>query len=157
MWKEFKEFAVRGSVVDMTVGITVGAAFGAIAKSLVVDLLMPPVGIALGGADFTDLFVVLKQGATSGPYASLALAEKAGAVTVNYGRFLNTLVAFLVVALAVFLLVRAVNRLRRKKKAQPEPVPPMEKECPYCLSRIPLGAVRCAFCTSEILLAEKEG
>ena len=148
MLKDFKAFAIRGNLVDMAVGITVGAAFGTIAKSLVTDLLMPPVGLALGGVKFADLFVVLKDGATAGPYATLADAAAAGAVTINYGVFLDNVVAFLVVAFAVFLLVRMVERMRRE---EPPPPPTVnEKECPFCVSKVPLKATRCAYCTSEL-------
>lgn len=145
MLKEFKEFAMRGNVVDMAVGIIVGAAFGAIVKSLVSDILMPPIGLALGNVDFANLFVVLKEGAAPAPYASLADAQKAGAVTVNYGVFLNSVVSFLIVAFAVFLLVRGINRLKRQAE-----VSPTVKDCPFCLSAIPLKATRCPHCTSRL-------
>ncbi|MEZ4450475.1 MAG: large conductance mechanosensitive channel protein MscL [Nannocystaceae bacterium] len=148
MLKEFKAFAIRGNLVDMAIGITVGAAFGTIAKSLVTDILMPPIGLALGGVKFADLFVVLKPGTTPGPYATLADASAAGAVTVNYGVFLDNIVAFMVVAFAVFLLVRMIERMRHK---EPPPPPTVnEKECPMCVSKIPIKARRCPFCTSEL-------
>lgn len=151
MLKEFKEFAVRGNVVDMAVGIIIGAAFGSIVKSLVDDIIMPPIGWVLGNVDFTNLYVVLKQGiATAGPYASLADAKKAGAVTLNYGVFINALVSFIIVAFAVFLLVRAINRLRQKLDAAPETPAVVTKECPYCRSAIPQAATRCPHCTSEL-------
>ena len=121
MLKEFKEFAVRGNVVDLAVGLVIGAAFGKIVQSFVDDILMPPVGLALGGADFSNLFVVLREGAAPGPYMSLAMAKAAGAVTLNYGTFINTIVTFLIVAFAVFLLVRTINRLRREQKVEPPP------------------------------------
>ena len=114
MLNEFKEFAVKGNMLDMAVGIIVGAAFGTVVQSLVNDVLMPPVGMLLGGVDFTDLFLTLQQGAIPGPYASLAAAQEAGAVTVNYGLFVNSIVSFLIVAFAVFMVVRSFNRLRRK-------------------------------------------
>jgi large conductance mechanosensitive channel len=148
MLKEFKEFAMRGNVVDMAVGIIIGAAFGTIVKSLVADVIMPPIGLLLGNVDFSNLFIVLKEGATAGPFASLADAQKAGAVTLNYGVFINTIISFLIVAFAVFLLVRNINKLKRKEEAPP--AEPTTKECPQCLSTIPIMAKRCAFCTSEL-------
>ena len=148
MLKEFKEFAMRGNVVDMAVGIIIGAAFGTIVKSLVSDVIMPPIGLLLGNVDFSNLFIVLKEGATAGPFASLADAQKAGAVTLNYGVFINTIISFLIVAFAVFLLVRSINKLKRKEEAPP--AEPTTKECPQCLSTIPIMAKRCAFCTSEL-------
>ena len=145
MWKEFKEFAVKGNAVDMAVGIIIGAAFGAIVKSLVDDVIMPPIGLLLGNMDFKDLFIVLKEGTTMGPYLSLAQAKAAAAVTLNYGMFLNMVVSFLIVAFAVFLLVKAVNKLKKQEEAAPD-----KKDCPYCLSSIPIKATRCAHCTSEV-------
>jgi large conductance mechanosensitive channel len=127
MLKEFKEFAMRGNVLDMAVGIIIGAAFGSIVTSLVNDLLMPPIGMLLGGADFSNLFFVLKEGTTTpGPYASVALAKAAGAVTLNIGVFFNAVISFLLVAFAVFLLVRGVNRIRREEP--PPPAPPTTQE-----------------------------
>ena len=144
--KEFREFAMRGNVVDMAVGIIIGAAFGAIVKSLVADVIMPPIGLILGNVDFSNLFVVLKDGAAlAGPYASLIDAQKAGAVTINYGLFANSVISFLIVALAVFMLVRGINQLKRK-----EEVAPATKDCPHCLSKVAIKATRCAFCTSEL-------
>lgn len=148
MLKEFKEFAMRGNVVDMAVGLIIGAAFGTIVKSLVADVIMPPIGLLLSNVDFSNLFIVLKEGATAGPFASLADAQKAGAVTLNYGLFINTIISFLIVAFAVFLLVRSINNLKRKEEAPP--AEPTTKECPQCLSTIPIMAKRCAFCTSEL-------
>ncbi|HQU16118.1 MAG: large-conductance mechanosensitive channel [Chromatiales bacterium 21-64-14] len=148
MLKDFKEFAMRGNVVDMAVGIVVGAAFGTIVKSLVTDVIMPPIGLLLGNVDFSDLFVVLKEGANPGPYASLALAQKAGAVTINYGAFVNTIVSFLIVAFAIFLVVRGLNRLKRAEAVAP--AVPTTKECRYCISTIALNATRCPHCTSEV-------
>jgi len=148
MLKEFKEFAMRGNVVDMAVGIIIGAAFGTIVKSLVADIIMPPIGLLLGNVDFTDLFVVLKQGATAGPYLTLVDAQKAGAVTLNYGVFANTIISFIIVAFSVFLLIRAINKMKRKEEAPPEE--PTTKECPHCLSSIPIKATRCGYCTSEL-------
>jgi large conductance mechanosensitive channel len=130
MLKELREFAMRGNVVDMAVGIVIGAAFGTIVKSLVDDLIMPPIGLLLGNVDFSDLFVTLKDGATAGgPYGSLAAAKEAGAVTLNYGAFVNTVVSFVIVAFAIFLLVKAVNRLKREEeKAPPAPPEPSAQE-----------------------------
>jgi large conductance mechanosensitive channel len=146
--KEFKEFAMRGNVVDMAVGIIIGGAFGTIVKSLVSDVLMPPLGLLIGGVDFADFFLVLKEGAKAGPYASLGDAQAAGAVTVNYGVFVNAVISFLIVAFAVFLLIKVINRLRREEEA---PAPePTTRECPYCLSTIALKATRCPHCTSEL-------
>lgn len=124
MFKEFREFAVRGNVVDMAVGIIIGAAFGRIVDSMVKDLIMPPVGLLLGKVDFANLFVVLKEGASPGPYLTVDAAQKAGAVTFNYGMFVNNLVSFMLVAFAVFLLVRAINRLRRQQVEAPKEAPP---------------------------------
>ena len=148
MLKEFKEFALRGNVVDMAVGIIIGAAFGTIVNSLVKDVLMPPIGLLLGNADFANLFVVLKEGTAPGPYASLAAAKEAGAVTLNLGVFINTIINFLIIALAIFLVVRWINR--QKKKAEEPAAAPTTKECPYCFSAVPLKAVRCPFCTSNL-------
>ena len=141
MLKEFKEFAMRGNVVDMAVGIIIGGAFGTIVKSLVADVIMPPIGLLLGGVDFSDFFAVLRQGATPGPYATLADAQAAGAVTVNYGLFINAVVSFLIVAFAVFLLIRSINTMRRKEEAPA--AEPTTKDCTYCLSSIPIKATRC--------------
>jgi large conductance mechanosensitive channel len=147
MLKEFKAFIMRGNVLDLAVGIIIGAAFGTIVKSLVDDLIMPPIGLALGNVDFTNLFVVLKEGAKApAPYASLADAKAAAAVTWNYGVFINNLVTFLIVAFAVFLVVRSANRLRPPKAA----AAPNTKDCPYCRMPIPVGATRCPECTSEL-------
>lgn len=148
MLKEFKEFAMRGNVVDMAVGIIIGAAFGTIVKSLVSDIIMPPIGLLLGDVDFTNLFAVLREGTAAGPYASLAEAQKAGAVTINYGVFVNTVFSFVIVAFAVFLLIRSINRLKRQEEVPPEE--PTTKDCPYCLSTIPIKATRCPNCTSEL-------
>ena len=148
MIKAFKEFAMRGPVIDMAVGIIGGGAFGTIVKSLVDDVLMPPIGLLLGGVDFSNFFLVVKDGATPGPYAALADAKAAGAVSVNYGVFLNGVISFLIVAFAVFLLVRAVNRLHRQQDAAP--APPAAKECRYCASSIPIKATRCPQCTSQL-------
>jgi large conductance mechanosensitive channel len=148
MFKEFKEFAMRGNVVDMAVGIIIGGAFGTIVKSLVSDVMMPPIGLLLGGVDFSDLFLTLKEGATAGPYATLASAQSAGAVTISYGLFLNAVISFLIVAFAVFLLIKAINKLQHEKEAPP--AEPTTRECPRCLSTISIKATRCPQCTSEL-------
>jgi len=148
MFKEFREFAIKGSVIDMAVGIIIGAAFGTIVNSLVQDVIMPPIGLLLGNVDFSNIFVVLKEGKVAGPYASVAAAKAAGAVSVNFGVFVNTIISFIIVAFAVFLLVRTINRLRRQEEA-PAPVP-TTKECTYCFSTIPIKATRCPNCTSEL-------
>ena len=124
MLKEFKEFAVKGNVVDMAVGIIIGAAFGTIVTSLVNDVLMPPIGLLLGNVDFSNLFMVLKEGATPGPYETLELAKEAGAVTISYGAFINTIISFLIVAFCVFILVKNINRLKKEEEAAPPPAPP---------------------------------
>lgn len=148
MLNEFKKFAMRGNVVDMAVGIIIGAAFGTIVKSLVSDVIMPPIGLSLGNVDFANLFVILKQGSTAGPYASLADAQAAGAVSLNYGAFINTIISFIIVAFAVFLVIRSINKLKRQRE---EPAAePTTKTCPYCQSAIPIKATRCPFCTSEL-------
>ena len=153
MLKEFKEFALKGNVVDMAVGIIIGAAFGTIITSLVNDIIMPPIGMLLGGVDFSNIFLLLKNGAPAGPYASLADAQAAGAVTMNFGLFINTLISFLIVAFAIFMLIRMINQMRREEEAPA--AEPTTQECPYCLSTIPLNATRCAQCTSELLTAKK--
>lgn len=141
MWKEFRDFAMRGNVIDLAVGLIIGAAFGKIVTSLVADILMPPLGVFLGKVDFSNLFINLSDK----PYGSLAEAKAAGAATINYGLFINNIIDFAIVAFAVFLLVRQVNRLTRKPEAAPT-----TKECTYCTSAIPLKATRCPHCTSEI-------
>ena len=148
MFKEFKEFAIKGSVIDMAVGIIIGAAFGTIVNSLVQDVIMPPIGLLLGNVDFTNIFALLKEGKVAGPYASVAAAKAAGAVTINFGVFVNTIISFILIAFVVFLLVRTINRLRRQEEAPP-PVP-TTKECTYCFSAIPIKATRCPNCTSEL-------
>jgi len=149
MLKEFKEFAMRGNVVDMAVGIIIGASFGAIVKSLVADVIMPPIGMLLGNVDFENLFLVLRTAPeAAGPYASLAEAKEAGAVSINYGVFLNQVISFLIVAFAVFLLVKSINRMKRKEEALP--AAPTTKDCPHCATPIPINARRCPHCTSEL-------
>lgn len=148
MLKEFKEFAMRGNVVDMAVGIILGVAFGAMVRSMVDDVLMPVIGLVLGGADFSELFVVLRAGEPAGPYATLAEAKAAAAVTLNYGAFINTMVSFLIVAVVLFFLVRGVNALKRQEEAPT--AEPTTRPCPYCYSAIPIQATRCPQCTSEL-------
>ena len=148
MVKEFKEFAMRGNVVDMAVGIIIGGAFGTIVKSVVSDVIMPPIGLLLGNVDFADLFLVLKAGTSPEPYATLADAQEVGAVTINYGLFINSVISFVIVAFAVFMLIRAMNKLKRKEEAKVEE--PTTRDCPFCFSSIPLKASRCPHCTSEV-------
>jgi large conductance mechanosensitive channel len=145
MLKEFKEFIMRGNVLDMAIGIVIGASFGRIVSSLVNDVIMPPIGLLLGKVDFSSLFVNL-SGAS---YPSLAEAKKAGAAVIAYGTFLNTVLDFIIVGFVIFLLIRQVNRLKKK----PAPADPTTKECPHCLSVIPLKASRCAHCTAELSAA----
>lgn len=142
MLKEFKEFAMRGNVVDMAVGIIIGAAFGQIVSSFVNDIVMPPIGLLLGGVDFTDIFINL----SGGEYASLAEAQAAGAATVNVGLFVNTVLDFVIVAFAIFIVIKQMNRLKRKEEAPP----PSTKDCPHCITAIPIKATRCPNCTSQI-------
>jgi large conductance mechanosensitive channel len=151
MLKEFKEFAMKGNVLDMAVGIIIGAAFGTIIGSLVADVIMPPIGLLLGNVDFANLFVVLKEGKVAGPYASLVAAKAAGAVSINIGVFINTVINFIIVAFAIFLVIRNVNRIKRKEEAPPSV--PTTKECPHCITTIPIKATRCPHCTSELKTA----
>jgi large conductance mechanosensitive channel len=144
MFKEFKDFAMKGNVLDLAVGFIMGAAFGKIVTSLVNDILMPPIGLLLGNVDFSKLFIDL----TGHGYPTLAAAKEAGAATLNYGIFVSAIIDFLLVALALFFVIRLMNRLRRKPAAVP--AVPTTKECPFCLSTIPLKAVRCPHCTSEL-------
>jgi large conductance mechanosensitive channel len=149
MFEEFKKFAMRGNVVDMAVGIIIGGAFGTIVKSLVSDVIMPPVGLLLGGVDFADWFIVLKEGANAAaPYATVAAAKEAGAVTLNAGLFINSMISFLIVAFAVFLLIKGMNSLQ--KEEEEAPAEPTEKDCPHCFTAIPIKATRCPHCTSEL-------
>jgi large conductance mechanosensitive channel len=148
MFKEFKEFAMRGNVVDMAVGIVIGGAFGKIIASFVTDVLMPPIGLLLGKTDFSNMYAVLKTGATPGPYASLADAQAAGAVTMNYGLFANTVINFIIIAFAIFMVIRAMNRMQKHEVEAP--AAPTTKECPYCHTMIPIAATRCPNCTSEL-------
>jgi len=149
MLKDFKAFIMKGNVVDMAVGIIIGIAFGAIINSVVKDIIMPPIGLALGNVDFQNLYVVLKEGTTIGPYASQAAAAAAGAVTINYGIFINTIINFLIIAAVLFFfIVRPIAKMNAKKA--PAPAAPTTKECPYCFSNIPIKATRCPNCTSEV-------
>jgi large conductance mechanosensitive channel len=143
MLKEFREFALRGNVVDLAIGVIIGAAFGKIVSSFVNDILMPPLGLLLGSVDFSNLFLNL----SSQHYATLAEAKQAGAPTLNYGVFINTLIDFLIVAFAIFLLIQQINRLTRRSKKAPTPT---TKPCPYCLTTVPLAAIRCPACTSQL-------
>lgn len=153
MLQDFKAFIMRGNVIDMAVGIIIGIAFGLVVNSLVKDIIMPPIGLALGNVDFTNLFVTLKEGLAPGPYASLAAAQAAGAVTINYGTFINAVVNLLIIAAVVFfLIVRPVARMQARKKVE-EPAAPTTKECPYCITAIPIKATRCPNCTSELKVA----
>ena len=151
MLKEFREFAMRGNVVDMAVGIIIGAAFGAIVKSLVDDVIMPPIGLLLGNVDFSNLFVVLKEGKKAAPpYSTVAEAHAAGAVTLDYGLFVNTTISFIIIAFSVFLLIRTMNRLQQKLDKPAKDAVPTIKECPYCFSNINVKATRCPSCTSDL-------
>ncbi|HUF41481.1 MAG TPA: large-conductance mechanosensitive channel protein MscL, partial [Verrucomicrobiae bacterium] len=142
MFNEFKQFVMRGNVVDLAVGVIIGGAFGRIVASLVEDVIMPPIGLALGNVDFANLFVNL----SGEDYPSVAAAKAAGAATLNYGIFLNQIINFAIVAFAIFILIKQINRLHR-----PAPAPaPTTKDCPYCLSAVPLAAIKCAHCTSEL-------
>jgi len=148
MFKEFRDFAMRGNVVDMAVGIVIGAAFGKIVSSIVSDVMMPPIGLLLGGVDFSNLYLVLKEGAAPGPYKALADAQAAGAVTINYGVFANEVVSFTIVAFALFMVVKAMNKMKREAPAPA--AAPTTKDCPECATAIPLAARRCPHCTSAL-------
>ena len=148
MIKEFKEFAMRGNVLDMAVGIIIGAAFGTIVNSLVSDVITPPIGLILGNVDFSNLFLTLTEGTPAGPYATLADAQAASAVTINYGVFINTIISFLIISFCVFVLIRGMNRLQRQDETPAEEQ--TTKECPFCFSTISIKATRCANCTSEL-------
>ena len=146
---EFKKFVMRGNVIDMAVGIIIGGAFTKIVNSTVADLLMPPLGLLMGKVDFSNWFIVIKEGVTAGPYPSLSAAQAAGATTLNFGNFLNTVISFLIVAFCIFVLIKAINKLNAPKKEE-VPAVPTTKKCPYCCSEIAIEATRCAHCTSEI-------
>lgn len=149
MLKEFKEFAVRGNVIDMAVGIIIGAAFTSVIQSLVRDILMPPLGAITGTMDFSDLYLILLEGDPAGPYSTLDAARKAGAVVIGYGQFVNALLSFLIVSFVVFLMVKYINKLKRPAQT-PEPVSPSIKKCTFCFSDIPVEAKRCPHCTSHL-------
>lgn len=150
MLKDLKAFIMRGNVADMAVGIIIGAAFGAIIGSVVKDVIMPPVGLALGNVDFTNMAWVIKEGSPAGPYATLAAAQEAGAVSINYGLFINTIINFLIIAAVVFFfIVRPIAKMRAPKKVA-EPAAPTAKECPFCYTSIPIKATRCPNCTSAL-------
>ena len=146
MWKEFKEFAVKGNALDLAVGVIIGVAFGSVISSLVKDIIMPPIGLITGGLDFSNLFVVLKDAPGGGTFATPELAAKAGAVTWNYGTFITLVINFLLVAFAVFLLVKGINAMKRPKPG----TPPVAKDCPACYMSIPIKATRCPHCTTEL-------
>ena len=148
MMEEFKKFVMRGNVVDMAVGIIIGGAFGTIVKSLVSDVIMPPIGLLMGGVDFSNLFITLKEGAAAGPYPTLAAAQEAGAVIISYGLFVNAVISFLIVAFAVFMLIKGINKMQAEEEV--EPAEPTTKDCPYCATSIAITATRCPSCTSEI-------
>lgn len=150
MWKDFKAFIARGNVIQLAVGIIIGTAFGAIVKSVVADIIMPPIGWLLGRVDFSNLYFVLKDGKTPGPYESLIAAQTAGAVSINYGVFIMTIINFLIIAFAVFFLVRTVTRMEKRfEKPQPTTAP-TTRECPCCYTTIPIKATRCPNCTSQL-------
>jgi len=154
MLKDFKAFIMRGNVVDLAVGIVIGVAFGAVVSSFVKDVIMPPIGLALGNVDFTNLFVVLKQGTVAGPYPSLVAAQEAGAVSINYGIFIITIVNFIIIAAVIFFfVVRPIAKMRERQKAAEVAPAPSTKECPYCYTNIPIQATRCPNCTSELKAA----
>ena len=148
LFNKFKEFAMRGNVMDMAVGIIIGAAFGTIVKSLVADMMMPPIGLLMGDVDFANLFFNLKNGDPAGPYAALAAAKDAGAVSLNYGVFINNILSCIIVAFALFMVIRGMNQLKQKEKE--EPAEATTKECAYCFSTIAIKATRCPNCTSEV-------
>lgn len=148
--EEFEKFLMRGSVIDLAVGVVIGGAFGKIVSSLVDDIIMPPIGLLLGGVDFSNLFVTLKEGAqVAGPYVTIEAAKAAGAVTLNLGLFINTVISFIIVGLAIFMMVRTMNKFFAKEEAA-VPAEPTTKDCPFCLSAIPIPATKCAHCTSDL-------
>ena len=149
MLKEFRNFILRGNVLDLAIAVIIGVAFGAVIKSLVDDVLMPPIGLLIGNADFSDLFIVLKNGATTGPYDTLQAARDAGASTWRYGLFINTIITFLIVAFALFIVIKMANRME-KTKAEAPVAAPTTKTCPHCQSAISIKATRCAYCTSAV-------
>jgi large conductance mechanosensitive channel len=145
MLAEFRKFALKGSMLDMAVGIVIGAAFGAIVTSLVNDIIMPPIGLLLGGIDFSNFFWTIKAGDPSGPYITITDAQAAGAVTINYGLFINTLISFLIIALVLFIIIRSVNNFRKAEEAAVT-----TKKCPFCISEIQIDAIRCAYCNKDL-------
>ncbi|MBN1278557.1 MAG: large conductance mechanosensitive channel protein MscL [Chlorobium sp.] len=147
MIKEFKDFIMRGNVADMAVGIIIGGAFGTIVNTMVSDVLMPPLGLLIGGIDFSNFYLLLKEGASPGPYSALADAKAAGAVTLNYGIFANAIISFVIMAFSVFLMIKSLSSMR---PAPPAAAPSAVKDCPYCLTAIPLKAIRCPNCTSQL-------
>jgi large conductance mechanosensitive channel len=149
MWKEFKEFAVKGNALDLAVGVIIGAAFGSVVTSLVKDIIMPPIGLVTGGLDFSNMFVVLKQAPNGATFATPADAAKLGAITWNYGSFVTLIINFIIVALCIFLVVKAANRMRKPAAAEP-----VSKDCPACAMTIPIKAKRCPHCTSELTGAQ---
>lgn len=146
MLKEFKKFALRGSVIDLAIGIIIGSSFSSVVNSLVEDIIMPPIGLLLSDVDFSNIYILLKEGSFPKPYASLSIAEEAGAVTLNVGLFINSLISFLIIAFVVFLIIKGINNLRKEE----EPEVPSTKECMYCMTEIPINAVRCPNCTSKL-------
>ena len=155
MLGEFKKFVMRGNVIDMAVGIIIGGAFTKIVNSMVADVMMPPLGLLMGKVDFSNWFIVIKEGAqTAAPYASLSAAQAAGATTLNIGNFLNAVISFLIVAFCIFLLIKLINKLDNLKKVEEAPAAPTTKKCPYCCSEITIKATRCPHCTS--ILEEPE-
>lgn len=151
MLKEFKTFIARGNVIDLAVGVIIGTAFGKIVTSVVNDVVMPPIGMLLGKVDFSDLYIQLSMKDTD--FDTLALAKEGGAVTINYGAFLSTIIDFLIIAFVVFLVIRQINRMKKKEVAE-APAAPTTRECPQCLSEVPIKATRCKFCTSDIKAAK---
>jgi large conductance mechanosensitive channel len=146
MWQEFKKFAVKGNALDMAVGIIVGAAFGTIVTSLVGDIIMPPIGLVLGNIDFKNLFIVIKHGTQPGDYPTIEAAQQLGAVTINYGRFINNIISFLIVSFSVFMLIKLIGTLKKEEV----PVAPATKECPYCTTKIAIKAIKCPSCTADL-------
>ena len=153
MLKDFREFITRGNILDLAVAFVLGAAFTVIVKSLVTDILMPPIGLIFGDASLADRFVVLQDGETAGPYVTLDAAEEAGAVTMNYGVFIDAVIAFLIVALVLFLILRYVKKLQELRREEEVAAAPTTKACPFCESEIKVSATRCAFCTSDLSTA----
>ena len=147
-FNELKKFAMKGNVVDLAIAVVMGSSFGAIVNSIVNDIIMPPIGLLLGGVDFSNLFVVLKEGTTAAPYLSLAQAQEAGAVTLNYGLFINAILTFIIVAFAMFLIIKGMNALQDEEEETP--AESTTKECPHCFTDIPIKATRCPNCTSQL-------